>query len=131
MASYIGLIRKDPASDWGVEFPDFPGCVTAGTDLDDAHRMAREALAFHISGMLEDGEAIPEPSSLAAVMEDPGNEGTVAILVSVPTETVRAVRINVTLPSDVLARLDSYAESHGFTRSRLLAEGARKILETA
>jgi hypothetical protein len=33
MTSYIALLRKDVDSDYGVEFPDFPGCVTAGTTL--------------------------------------------------------------------------------------------------
>ena len=43
MATYIALLRKDPDSDYGVDFPDFPGCVTAGTDLDEASASAREA----------------------------------------------------------------------------------------
>ncbi len=64
MRSYIGLIHKDADSDFGVSFPDFPGVITAGTTLDDARAMAQEALALHIEGMAEDGEAIPEPSSL-------------------------------------------------------------------
>jgi len=64
MPSYIALIRKEPGSDYGVEFPDFPGCITAGVDLDDARRMAAEALALHIQGMLEDGQTLPTPSQL-------------------------------------------------------------------
>ncbi len=38
MASYIALIRKDADSDFGVDFPDFPGCVSAGATLDDLRR---------------------------------------------------------------------------------------------
>jgi len=64
MPSYIALIRKEPGSDYGVEFPDFPGCITAGVDLDDARRMTAEALALHIQGMLEDGQTLPTPSKL-------------------------------------------------------------------
>ena len=64
MRNYIGLIHKDADSDYGVSFPDFPGLITAGTDLDDARAMAEEALALHIEGLAEDGEAIPEPSTL-------------------------------------------------------------------
>jgi len=64
MPSYIALIRKEPGSDYGVEFPDFPGCITAGVDLDDARRMAAEALALHIQGILEDGQTLPTPSKL-------------------------------------------------------------------
>ena len=71
MRQYIALIHKDADSDFGVSFPDLPGCVTAGATLDEARDMAEEALAFHIEGLEQDGEAIPEPSSLEAVMADP------------------------------------------------------------
>jgi len=64
MTSYIGLIRKDTDSDFGVDFPDFPGCISAGTTLDEARRMAQEALELHVGGMIEDGEALPVGSSL-------------------------------------------------------------------
>lgn len=97
MKQYIGLIHEDTDSDFGVSFPDFPGVVTAGTDLDDARAMAEEALAFHIEGLVEDGEAIPEPSSLEDVMADADNRDGVAILVAVKTEAKKAVRVNITL----------------------------------
>ena len=64
MAIYIGLIHKQADSDFGVSFPDFPGVITAGTSLEDARVMAEEALAFHIDGLVADGEAILEPSDL-------------------------------------------------------------------
>jgi predicted RNase H-like HicB family nuclease len=131
MRNYIGLIHKDADSDFGVSFPDFPGVVTAGTTLDDARAMAEEALALHIDGLAEDGEAIPEPSSLEEVMSDPENRGAVAILVSVKTEQPKAVRVNVTLPEDVLEQIDKYAEAHGFTRSGLLTQAAKKLMGEA
>ena len=43
MTSYIALIRKDPNSDYGVEFPDFPGCVTAAEDLEEVTEMLEQA----------------------------------------------------------------------------------------
>jgi len=55
MAAYIGIIHKDKDSDFGVSFPDFPGCATAGIDMNEAALMAKEALALHIDGMTEDG----------------------------------------------------------------------------
>ena len=73
MRNYIGLIHKEATSDYGVSFPDFPGVVTAGSSLDEARAMAEEALAFHIDGLINDGEAIPEPSDLEDVMADPDN----------------------------------------------------------
>lgn len=86
MRSYIGLIHKEPESDYGVSFPDFPGIATAGTSLDDARQMAEEALAFHVEGMVEDGEAIPEPSSLEQVMADPINMDAVAVLIPLKSQ---------------------------------------------
>jgi predicted RNase H-like HicB family nuclease len=129
MKQYIGLIHKDAGSDFGVSFPDFPGVITAGKDLDDARSMAEEALALHIEGLVEDGEAIPQPSSLETVMADVDNRGGVAILVAARTETRKAVRINVTLPDDVLRRIDAFAEAHGYTRSGFLAKAAEKAME--
>ena len=131
MRQYIALIHKEADSDFGVSFPDFPGVITAGTDLDDARAMAEEALALHIEGMSEDGEVIPEPSTLDEVMSDPNNRTGVAILVSVKAEQPKAVRVNITLPEDVLERIDRYAEAHGFTRSGLLAQAVRKLMADA
>lgn len=45
-----------------VTFPDLPGCLTEGDNLQEAHLMAKEALELHLYGMEEEGEPIPEPS---------------------------------------------------------------------
>lgn len=132
MRNYIGLIHKEVESDYGVSFPDFPGVVTAGTDLDDARRMAEEALSLHVEGLVEDGEAIPEPSSLEAIMADPDNRDAVAVLIPLKSEAKKAVRLNITLPEDVLKEIDTYAETHGLTRSGFLAQAAlRQVREEA
>jgi predicted RNase H-like HicB family nuclease len=125
MTSYIGLIRKDADSDFGVDFPDFPGCVSAGATLDEARHMAQEALELHVGGVLEDGEALPVPSSLEAVMADPENADAVAFLVSVPEAADRRVRVNITLPERLLRRINERAEN----RSAFLARAAEKALE--
>ena len=83
MTDYIGLIRKETESDFGVEFPDFPGCVTAGSSLDDARAMAQEALQGHIECMEKEGVCVPRPSSLEAVVADHNNEDAVTFLVTV------------------------------------------------
>lgn len=127
--NYIGLIHKEAKSDYGVSFPDFPGVVTAGKDLDDARAMAEEALALHIDGLLEDGEAIPEASSLEDVMSNADNKDGVAILVAVKTDAVKCVRVNVTLPEDILAQIDKFAKEKGLSRSGFLAQAAKKALE--
>ncbi len=80
MASYIALVRKDADSDYGVEFPDFPGCISIGKTMDEVRRMGMEALAFHIAGMIEDGAPIPEPSSMEAIAASPDMQGAVLML---------------------------------------------------
>lgn len=80
---YVAFLHKDRKSDFGVSFPDFPGCVTAGKTLDEARRLAPEALALHIRGMVEDGEPIPKPSTLDDLSNDPAMKHAVAFLVSV------------------------------------------------
>ncbi len=124
MRQYIALIHKDGDSDFGVSFPDLPGCVTAGATLDEARDLAAEALAFHLEGLEQDGEAIPEPSSLESVMADPENRDGVAILVAVaPNAPVKTIRINITLPEDVLNAIDTYAEANGYSRVGLSRKG--------
>lgn len=59
MTKFIGIIHKDKDSDFGVSFPDFPGCVTAGNTAQEAFEMAHEALQGHIDVMHEFGQELP------------------------------------------------------------------------
>ncbi len=129
MTDYIALIHKDADSDYGVSFPDFPGCVSAGSTLDEARRMAAEALSFHIEGLLEDGDAVPEPSSLDMIMHDAENREAVAVLVPALVKAPKIVRVNVTIPEATLRAIDAFAESHGYTRSGFLVTAARRAME--
>lgn len=131
MRYYIGIIHKDTESDFGISFPDFPGCVSAGSTLDEVLRMGREALAGHISVLADDGEAIPEPSGMDAVMHDPDNRDGTPVLIPAPQISARAVRVNITLPEPDLREIDHYAEDHGLTRSGFLLTAARRVLEEA
>lgn len=128
MRQYIALIHKDADSDYGVSFPDLPGVITAGSTLDEAREMAVEALALHLEGLVADGEAVPEPSSLEEIMSDAQNRDGVAVLIAAPAPEVKTVRVNVTLPADVLSEIDKYAEREGFTRSGFLVQAAKKAM---
>jgi len=131
MRQYIAIIHKDPDSDFGVSFPDFPGCISAGVDLNEAHRMATEALQFHVEGLIEDGCAIPEPMGLEEAMRDANNRDGVAILVPLSHPQPKSVRVNITMQEDALRAIDSYAESKGLTRSGFLARAALHEMENA
>lgn len=126
MTSYIALVRKDPDSDYGVEFPDFPGCVTAVEDLEEAPRQAEEALRFHLDGLVEDGEPIPEPSRLEDIMAAPENRDALALLVNLQ-ESHGRVQIALTLPEDTVRKIDDQARSRGLSRSAFLAEALKDV----
>ncbi len=49
--------------------PDLPGCVAAAETRDEALRLIREAIEFHIEEMEADGIAVPEPASSAEYVE--------------------------------------------------------------
>ncbi len=121
---YIAYLRKDRDSDFGVSFPDFPGRVTAGKTLEEARRMAVEALAMHIEGMLEDGEAVPDPSNLDALASDPGIKGAVAVLVSIEPAREKTVRINITARASQLEAIDKLATKAGLTRSAYIVQSS-------
>lgn len=123
MVQYFGLIRKENSSDYGVDFPDFPGCITAGKTLDEARSMAIEALNAHIEFMLEDSERLPAPTSLEEIMILAENRDAVGILVDVNLPSAIR-RINITVREEVLSEIDRYAKNHGFTRSDFLARAA-------
>jgi len=54
---------------WGAHVPDLPGCIAAGETREEALRLIREAIVFHIEGLHEGGEAIPSPSSEGEVID--------------------------------------------------------------
>jgi predicted RNase H-like HicB family nuclease len=120
---YIAYLHKDKNSDYGVSFPDFPGCITAGATLEEARSMAAEALAFHVAGMIEDGEEIPEPSTLDELRGDPAMKGAVAFLTEL-RQPEKTVRINITARESQLAEIDRRARAKGLSRSSYIVQSA-------
>lgn len=70
MIPYVAFLHQDDGPGYGISFPDFPGCISAGDTLEEAIRMGTEALGFHAEAMREYGEVIPAPRDLAAILAD-------------------------------------------------------------
>jgi predicted RNase H-like HicB family nuclease len=131
MANYIAVVHKEPKSDFGVSFPDFPGCITAGKNIDEAKDMAKEALSLHIKGMIEDGEQLPDPSKLEEIMADPDFADTaVYLVVDVPDTKPRTVRVNITIPELTLKQIDAAARKRGMSRSSFLVYAAQNAIQS-
>ena len=125
----VALIDEEYGN-FGVAFPDFPGCTTVATSLDEAVVKAEQVLAFHAEGLAEDGP-LPEPRTLAELRKDPEfrRDAKGALVALIPYQPPsRATRINITLDEGLLSRIDSAANSLGETRSGFLAAAARKRL---
>jgi predicted RNase H-like HicB family nuclease/predicted DNA binding CopG/RHH family protein len=130
MPNYIAVVHKEPASDYGVSFPDFPCCITAGKTIDEAKDLAYEALLLHWEGLREDGEPLPAPTNLEDIVADPENADAMAFLVvSVPDAQGKAKRINITIPEETLRRVDSAAKRRGLSRSSFLTRAAQEVME--
>ena len=131
MANYIAIVHKDPNSDFGVSFPDFPGCITAGKNIDEAKDMAQEALSLHIQGMIEDGAQLPVPSKLEDIMADPDfAEAAAYLVVDVPDAKPKSVRVNITVPEMTLKQIDAAAKKRGMSRSSFLVHAAQNALHS-
>ena len=57
------IVIEKAEGNYSAYVPDLPGCVATGTTVAEVESQIREAIAFHVEGMREDGVPIPAPSS--------------------------------------------------------------------
>ena len=124
--NYPIVIHEDAGSDYGVTVPDLPGCFSAGSTIDEAVSMAREAVELHLEGLIEDGQVVPDPGRIEDHRLNPDYAGGTWAVVEINPSSLRveAKRVNVTMPKRVLDAVDRFAESHHETRSGLLTKAA-------
>ena len=108
---------------YGVFFPDLAGCTSGGDDLEQAISHAREALALHVAGMVEDGETLPVPTPFEQLEIDPQVDMRAIALIEA-RQSNRKVRINVMMDAKLLEEIDRVA----FNRSLFLNNAARGAL---
>ena len=72
---YLVVYAKCNGSNFSGHAPDVPGCVSTGDTLDEMNKMMREALEFHLEGLIEDGELIPEPTTMNIELSPEDFEG--------------------------------------------------------
>lgn len=114
MSRYIALIHKDAESEYGVSFPDLPGCVTAGATLDEARAMATEALAQHLATLAESGEVATAPSSLESVAATSDAADAVALFVITAGPDTAEFRGVMEGLADTLAIVEGRADADSY-----------------
>lgn len=63
------VVIEHAGNNYSAYVPDLPGCVTTGGTVEETERNMREAIAFHLRGLAEDGLPIPDPSAVVEYCE--------------------------------------------------------------
>ncbi len=130
MDRYVYPALFDPAEEEGytVTFPDLPGCITEGDNMEEALRTAEAALRLHLYGMEEDREVIPQPSRSETIDAGEGFVSLVTAWMPLIREQMnnRAVKKTLTIPK----WLNDEAEKAGVNFSQLLQDRFREMFGT-
>lgn len=59
------IIIEKAAANYSAYVPDLPGCVSTGRTIDEVKRNIQEAIELHIQGMIEDGDPVPQPTTVS------------------------------------------------------------------
>jgi predicted RNase H-like HicB family nuclease len=113
----------------GIEFPDFPGCYSAADDWADIPANAQEAAKAHFA----DGGPVPSPSALEQWLHHPDYQGGAWMLIDIDVSKInaKAVRLNISLPENLVTKIDEAARARKLSRSAFLALAAEHEMENA
>ena len=120
---YPIVVHKDEDSSYGVTVPDIPGCFSGGESLEEVFENAVEAIAGHVETLLMDDQPVPTILPLDTHLENEDYRDSLCwAFVDVQHENMpdRAVRVNITMPSRILAAVDGAAARSSETRSGFL-----------
>jgi len=90
--------------------------------------MAKEALEFHIEGLLEDGEEIPRPTAFNDISSE--NKGAYTFLIIGVDVNDSIARVNITMKQTELNRIERYISDKGFTRSGFFQQAAKEYIQS-
>ncbi|MGM0632979.1 MAG: type II toxin-antitoxin system HicB family antitoxin [Pseudomonadota bacterium] len=116
----------------GILFPDIPEAITAGDTIEEAWDMAVEVAHIKLKELADQGLAIPMPSRVEELRNKPKYAGWDwgIIDIDVTPYLGKAEKVNVTLPGQVIRKIDDYVALHGLkSRSAFLASVALEKLE--
>lgn len=67
---YLIIIEKT-ATGFSAYSPDVPGCISTGATREELEQNIRDAIAFHIDGLRQEGSELPEPRSYSTYVDIP------------------------------------------------------------
>ena len=63
------IVVEKAENNYSAYVPDLPGCVATGFTVEETEQEMREAIGFHIEGLIEDGLPVPQPASIVEYLE--------------------------------------------------------------
>jgi predicted RNase H-like HicB family nuclease len=63
------VVIEQAYGNYSAYVPDLPGCVATGSTIEEVEAQIREAIAFHLEGLREDGVPLPHPASQVEYVE--------------------------------------------------------------
>lgn len=126
------VLHTDDGIRYGVTVPDIKGCYSTGDSMDDAIESIKEAIDLHLEGIAEDGEDLPVASNISMHKDNPDYADGVWALVEIDMNRYdgKSEKINITMPKNLIRRIDDYVQAHGLTRSGFLADTARQVVSS-
>ena len=64
-----GVVIEKAEANYSAYVPDLPGCIATGQTVQEVEQEIREAIRFHIDGLLEDGQPVPPPTTICDYVE--------------------------------------------------------------
>ncbi len=122
--AYPAIIHHEEDQYW-AEFPDIPGCYSDGDSIADVISNASEALGLTLCDMMDDGNALPASSDIAAIHPD---DGVVTLVVTDPflyKKNTKAVKKTLSIPE----WLNVEAEKRHLNFSSILQQALISALE--
>ncbi len=63
------IVIEKAENNYSAYVPDLPGCIATGSTVQEVEKIIREAIAFHLEGLREDGISPPQPQSQVEYVE--------------------------------------------------------------
>ena len=125
---YVHLGDKTHAH--GVTLPDFKGCFTAADEYADIPAHVQEAIELHFEG--EDIQ-LPKPSDISELELNDDYKDGIWMLVDIDVSKLdsKPMRLNVSLPSHIVKKMDHYATENHLTRSALIVKATERFLDSS
>ena len=102
----LRALTEDEGGGWFAYYKDFKGVMGDGETPEEPIKDVRNAFSAFVQNAIENGDTIPMPSS----------------------HQPKAVRLNITIPEDELAKIDSFAKTHSMSRSGLIQAAAKQYI---